>query len=140
MSMRPMPDARRTLLATLLVAPALACTVEPTADVGGVTTPVAESGDPSNETSTATPDTGDDGATSSSSTSATADESSSDVTGSGPLLDVGAVDDTGVIPDGCDGAPDLVHVLVPGGPLADIWSLDPEDVSFAPVTFLACPE
>lgn len=135
-----MPDARRTLLATLLVAPALACTVEPTADVGGVTTPVDETGDPTSESSTTLPGTDDDGTTTSSPITASADTSSSDVTGDGPLLDVGAVDDTGVIPDDCEGAPDLVHVLVPGAPNADIWSLDPDDVSFAPVTLLACPE
>ncbi len=136
-----MPDARWTMLATLVAAtlPGPGCGVQPTADVGGVTLPVAETGDPTTEAgssgvleTTAAPESSAD-----SSPPPPGDSSSSSDTGMTPLLDVGS-DETGTVMESCEGAPDLVHVLA--GNQGEIWSFDPEAISFSPVTTLACPE
>lgn len=129
-----MLSVRGTTAFALLVG----CSVTPTADIGGVTLPVADTGDlpaSTSESTGAVLDTsGEVGSTATS--SPPSDDSGSD-TGATPLLDVGS-DETGGVPVDCIDAPDLIHVLA--GDQGQIWSFDPESLAFELVTTLACPE
>src|SRR5688572_8390608 len=105
---------RWTPFMAVLATAMLGCS-EPTANVGGLTSPATETGDPGASSSSG----GAPGSTESSTgeattaTTAVADDSSTGSTESGgmPLLDVGA-GETGIMPIECEDAPDVIHVLV----------------------------